>query len=77
MNERRTDPIIIIGAGMAGLTAARLLHDTGLPVLVLDKGRNVGDRMTTRRVGNSRVDHGAHYFNVCDHQFPRLVAEWQ
>ena len=77
MNESKTDPILIIGAGMAGLSAARLLRDANLPVLVLDKGRGVGGRMATRRIGHGRVDHGAQFFTVRDRQFAQRVAEWQ
>ena len=77
MNEGKTDPILIIGAGMAGLSAARLLRDANLPVLVLDKGRGVGGRMATRRIGHGRVDHGAQFFTVRDRQFAQRVAEWQ
>lgn len=77
MSESKVDPIIIIGAGMAGLSAARLLHDANLPVLVLDKGRGVGGRMATRRIGHGRVDHGAQYFTVRDQQFAQRVAEWR
>ena len=77
MNEGKADPILIIGAGMAGLTAARLLHEAGLPVLVFDKGRGVGGRMATRRIGHGRVDHGAQYFTIRDQQFAKRVSEWQ
>jgi predicted NAD/FAD-dependent oxidoreductase len=77
MNESKTDPILIIGAGMAGLSAARLLRDANLPVLVLDKGRSVGGRMATRRIGHGRADHGAQFFTVRDRQFARSVTEWQ
>ena len=77
MNESKTDPVLIIGAGMAGLTAARQLHEANLPVLVLDKGRGVGGRMATRRIGHGRVDHGAQYFTVRDQQFAQCVSEWQ
>jgi len=77
MNESKADPILIIGAGMAGLTAARLLHEAGLPVLVLDKGRGVGGRMATRRIGHGRVDHGAQYFTIRDQQFAKRVSVWQ
>jgi len=77
MNDSKTDPILIIGAGMAGLTAARLLHEAGLSVVVLDKGRGVGGRMATRRIVHGRVDHGAQYFTVRDHQFAQSVTEWQ
>ncbi|MCB2230327.1 FAD-dependent oxidoreductase [bacterium] len=50
---------IIVGAGAAGLTAARALQAQGKRVLVLDKGRGVGGRMATRRIGEYRFDHGA------------------
>ena len=34
--------ILIVGAGMAGLTAATALQATGYSVRVIDKGRTVG-----------------------------------
>jgi predicted NAD/FAD-dependent oxidoreductase len=78
MNTKiKPDPIIIIGAGMSGLTAAWLLNEEQLPVLVLDKSRGVGGRMATRRFGGGRFDHGAQYFTVRDERFGRLVVDWQ
>jgi len=40
----------VIGAGMAGLTAARLIAAAGHVVSVLDKGRRAGGRMATRQL---------------------------
>ncbi len=51
--------IAIIGAGMAGLTAARHLVADGHPVAVFDKGRGIGGRLATRRAEAGTFDHGA------------------
>ncbi len=50
---------IVIGAGIAGIMAARRLHDAGVRTIVLDKGRNFGGRMATWQINHSRLDHGA------------------
>lgn len=67
---------LIIGAGVAGLTVARRLHAAGLPVHVLDKGRGPGGRLSTRREGELRFDHGAQYFTVRDAAFEAEVGRW-
>ncbi len=70
------DQILIVGAGIAGLTAARQLSDAGLRVVVCDKGRGVGGRMATRRIGEQRFDHGAQYFSAISPRFREAVAGW-
>jgi renalase len=62
---------------MAGLTAARILQARGWAVTLLDKGRGVGGRMATRRIGDSRFDHGAQFFTVRDARFQRAVDQWK
>lgn len=56
--------VVIVGAGMAGLAAARAVQAAGLTAVVIDKGRAVGGRMATRRVGDARFDHGAQHYSV-------------
>lgn len=68
--------ICVVGAGMAGLTAANLLQQAGASVTVLDKGRGVGGRLATRRFGDARIDHGAQYFTVRDDRFQAMVDAW-
>ena len=69
--------IIIIGAGVAGLSAARILTQKGYQVTVLDKGRGVGGRMSTRTIENAKVDHGAQYFSVKTPEFQAFISELQ
>ena len=73
--------IVIIGSGMAGLACARRLAEAGLAPIVLDKGRGIGGRVATRRVGDLQFDHGAQYVNAHGAGFAAVlgglpVADW-
>ena len=68
--------VLIVGAGMAGLMAAHVLKRQRLGVTVVDKGRSVGGRLATRRVGPGRADHGAQFFTVRSSEFQGLVEGW-
>lgn len=50
---------IVIGAGMSGVTAARMLADAGTDVIVLEARDRVGGRMHTDRTAGFPVDLGA------------------
>ncbi len=80
MDSQHSD-IIIIGAGMAGLSCAQRLKQAGLSVRVLDKGRGPGGRMAARRaeIAGETVgfDHGAQFFTARDPDFRAAVAAWQ
>jgi renalase len=68
--------IVVIGAGLAGLVAARDLGHTGATVAVVDKGRSPGGRLATRRLGDATLDHGAQFFTVRTPAFRRRVDDW-
>jgi hypothetical protein len=65
---------------MAGLTCAEALAERGAKVVLFDKGRAPGGRMSTRRVqtelGEAGFDHGAQYFTVRDLAFRARVDRW-
>lgn len=68
--------VVVIGAGMAGLTAARLTAAAGHDVTVLDKGRRPGGRMATKRLsGGASADHGAQFFTVRTEEFSAVVEQ--
>lgn len=68
--------VLIIGAGAAGLSAARELQAAGRRVTVVDKGRVVGGRMATREFDGGRFDYGAQFFTLRDEAFARVAAPW-
>lgn len=69
--------VLILGAGLSGLAAARGLQAAGQRVLVVDKGRGVSGRAATRRWDEVPVDHGAQFFTARSPEFRAQVADWE
>lgn len=69
----------IIGAGMAGLSAAEQLVGGGHQVTLFDKGRGPGGRLSTRRTedGAWQFDHGAPWFVARDQHFIAAMSDWE
>jgi predicted NAD/FAD-dependent oxidoreductase len=72
----KTD-IMVVGAGICGLLAAKTLTSSGYRVSVVDKGRGVGGRLATRRIDGAVFDHGAQYFTTRDPVFSAIVQDWE
>jgi predicted NAD/FAD-dependent oxidoreductase len=68
--------ILILGAGLSGLCAARQLKQSGFESIIVDKGRGVGGRLATRRFEGAVFDHGAQFFTARSEEFGELLAQW-
>jgi len=71
------DQVVVIGAGMAGVSCARVLRAAGVPVRLLDRAGRPGGRMATAEHAGRPVDTGASYFTVSDDRFADVVRNWQ
>ncbi len=68
----------IVGAGIAGLTAGKLLSQAGHEVTIFEKSRGLGGRMSTRYAGKdnlAKLDHGVSYFRPSSEEFKKFTAE--
>ncbi len=55
-------PVVIIGAGISGLTCAVTLHEAGMPVVLLEASDGVGGRVRTDEVDGFLLDRGFQVF---------------
>lgn len=78
MSEGESGKVLVVGAGAAGLAAARTLADRGHAVTVVDKARGVGGRIATRRLDDGLpYDHGALLFEPVTDLFRRRLLAWE
>ncbi|MFT3712795.1 MAG: FAD-dependent oxidoreductase [Archangium sp.] len=68
--------VAVVGAGVAGLAAARALKDAGHGVRVFEAAPQPGGRLATVSEGELRFDLGAPYFTVKDERFARWARAW-
>jgi len=70
--------IAVIGAGVAGLTAGRVLAESGHEIVVFEKSRGYGGRLATRYAGKkntTKLDHGLPYLEVSSAKIEPLINE--
>jgi glycine/D-amino acid oxidase-like deaminating enzyme len=66
-------PVVVVGAGLAGLACAVRLHRSGVPVLVLEASDAVGGRVRTDVVDGFRCDRGFQLLNPAYPEVPRVL----
>lgn len=70
MDER---DVLVVGAGLAGLTAARELSDAGIDVEVWEARGRVGGRTWTSELGGAAIDLGAQWLGPDQHRMHALA----
>ena len=66
--------VVVVGAGLAGLTCAIYLQRSGVEVTVLEASDRVGGRVKTDSVNGFRFDHGFQVINPNYSEIKRLDA---
>lgn len=70
-----TQRVAVIGAGLTGLSCARVLRRAGFYVDVFEQDKVVGGRMGTARMGIVPFDHGAQYVTARMTRFKAYLEE--
>jgi phytoene dehydrogenase-like protein len=65
-------PVVVVGAGLAGLACARALYQSGIAVQVFEAADSVGGRVRTDRVDGFLLDRG---FQVLFTAYPEVQAQ--
>jgi renalase len=82
LNQNDIPPrVVVIGGGISGLACARTLHDAGLDCMLIDRGRRVGGRISTKsHIHNGKdiqFNHGATKAEIRTHVFRNFVQDLQ
>src|SRR3954453_23671898 len=74
--QSATADVVVVGAGLAGLTAARGLVDAGRSVVVLEARDRVGGRTLNHDIGEGKVvEVGGQWVGPTQHRLLALAAE--
>ena len=68
---RTASKVLVVGAGPAGLAAAKWLRERGVNAVVLEARSRIGGRVESRKLGGRGgwIDLGAAYIHGCDESY--------
>jgi hypothetical protein len=69
--------VVVVGAGISGISCARVLQAAGVEIVVLERSRRLGGRMARWTREGRAVDVGAAYLTVRDPAFAAVVEQWE
>ena len=69
-------PVVVVGAGVAGVACARALADRGVPAELRERSSVPGGRMASRTLRGRKVDLGSSYLTSRDPDFQQVVDGW-
>jgi monoamine oxidase len=73
--QDQTLDVVVVGAGLSGLCAARALEAGGARVAVVEARERVGGRTWTRRIGAGDFDVGGQWIGPTQDRLARLAGE--
>jgi monoamine oxidase len=76
--DAKTAPVLIVGAGIAGLSAAYYLNQSGVPVRIVEANKRVGGRMLsqTKALGTeTTVELGGEFIDSAHQNIRKLAQE--
>jgi len=76
MTAAAAPPVLILGAGLTGLSAAVHLRDRAVPFRLVERSTEVGGHARTREVRGFRFDLTGHVLHLRDETLRRRVLGW-
>ncbi len=74
-NSMNNVDVIVVGAGISGLSAAYNLYKNNISTIVLEASQRVGGRMTTDMIGDHPFDRGAQFLSSSYTNILSLINE--
>ena len=75
LGDLRQIPFLVLGCGVAGLAAAKVLAQSGVPFLALDREDGPGGLVRTDQVRGYRFDRAGHFIHARSAEFQRVLED--